>query len=431
MIRLRILLLVTLLFSSIAYSGDWQQWRGPFSNGSADEQGLVSDLNDPQNTLWTIDLPGPSAGTPIISNSKVFVTSTDNDSDKLYAICIDEKTGKQIWQKHISNGSEKLPRNNMTSSSPAASGKMVIFTYDNGDMIALDYDGEILWKRNLSRDHGSVSIKFGYSSTPLIHNDRVFVQVLRRPKSYRGPERDDLDSLLLVLDPDNGKTLHKVTRPTNMDDESCDAYSSPIPVEFGSKSEVVVGGANFITGHNPKTGAELWRYGTNPSKKSLQRVIPSSTVGKAGIVFAAQSRSGDLYAIKPGQKATLTDKDLKWTFTDKTTDSPSPLYYKGNLYLLDGTKTQTFRCIDAANGKLVWESKLDVDGSMYASPTAADGKIYCISEKSKAFVIAAGPEFKLISTRDFDEGISRASIAIANKRVFVRTGRKLHCFATK
>jgi hypothetical protein len=76
MIRSSILLLVTLLFSSIAYSGDWQQWRGPFSNGSADEQGLVSDLNDPQNTLWTVEMPGVSAGTPIISKSKAFVIAT-------------------------------------------------------------------------------------------------------------------------------------------------------------------------------------------------------------------------------------------------------------------------------------------------------------------------------------------------------------------
>ena len=430
MIRSLILLLVTVLFSSVAFSGDWQQWRGPFSNGSADEQGLVSDLNDPQNTLWTIDMPGVSAGTPIISNSKVFVTSTDADSDKLYAICIDEKTGTRVWQKHISNGSEKLPRNNMASSSPAADDKMVIFMYDNGDIVALDYAGEILWRRNLCDDYGSISPKFGYSSTPLIYNDRVFVQFLRRPKSYRGPKRDDLEPLLIVLDQADGKTLHKVIRPTNMDDESCDAYSSPIPIEFDSKSEIIISGGNFITGHCPETGAELWRYATNPSQKSIQRVIPSPTVGD-GIIFAGQSMSGDFYAIPPGQKETVTDKDLKWVFTGKTTDSPTTLFYKGNLYILDGTSNQALRCVDAVSGNLKWESKIDVDGSIYASPTAADGKIYCISEESKAFVIDAGDKFKLISTREFDEGISRASIAIANKRIFVRTGKKLHCFAKK
>lgn len=424
------LLLVTILFSGVAYSADWQQWRGPFSNGSTDEQGLVSDFNDQQSSLWKADLPGTSAGTPIISKSKVFVTSTDKDSDKLYAICIDENTGKQIWQKHVSTGDTKLPRNNMAASSPAADGKRVIFMYDNGDIVALDYDGEILWKRNISEDYGSISLKFGYSSTPLIYNGRVFVQVLRRPRSYRGPQRDGLQSFLLVLDSADGKTLHKVNRPTDMDDESCDAYSSPVLVKFGSKTEIIIAGANFITGHSPETGAELWRYGINPSQISLQRIIPSPAVGD-GIVFAVQSRGRDLYALTPGKTGVLTDADLKWTFTEKTTDSPTPLFYRGCIYVLDGTANNTLRCIDADSGKLKWKAKLDAAGSMYASPTAADGKIYCISEKSKAFIIGAGEKFELISTRDFDEGVSRASIAIANKKVFVRTAGKLHCFGKK
>ena len=413
-------------FSAAAYPSQWSQWRGPFANGSSDEKNLITDPNKPENTAWFVDMPGESSATPVISKGRVFVSSVDADTGDLLGLCIDEKTGTILWKKKISTGSGKLPRNNMASPSPAADGQRVIFTFENGDIAAYDYAGERLWKRNLSEKYGSISIKFGYSSTPLIFKNRVYVQILRRPLSYRGPERSDLESLLLILDPANGKTLHKVVRKTSAEGESCDAYSSPMPVEFNDTAEIIILGADFVTGHDPANGKELWRYGTNPSQMQRQRLIPSATIDD-GMIFAVQSRSGDLYAIAPGGKGTLTDSDLKWKFTDKTTDSPTPLYYNGRIYTLDGTKNKTLRCIDAKTGKLKWEGKLESD-SLYASPTAADGKIFCISEKGKAFVLSAEADsMKVLSTRDFAEGNARSSIAIADGRIFIRTAKKLHC----
>lgn len=429
--RLKCIIVSLVLSCSCVFAGDWQQWRGPYSNGSSDERSLVSDLNGEGNTLWVCDLPGAGAGTPIVSNGRVFVSSTDRDSDKLLGICIDEKTGKILWEKKLGTAGQKLPRNNMASSSPAADGKMVYFIFDSGELTGLDHSGELLWSRNLSKDHGSVSIKYGYSSTPLIYKGRMYVQVLRRPESYRGPKRDDLDSLLLVIDPKNGETLFRLVRSTNAEGESCDAYSSPIPVEFNGRSEIVIVGGDLVTGHLPSNGKELWRYGTNPEFRARQRLIPSVTVG-GGIVYAAQSRSGDLYAIKPGGKGRITDAQLKWKFTGNTTDSPTPLYYKGNVYTLDGTSKKMLRCIDAGTGGLKWEGKLGGRDSYYASPTAADGKIYCINEAGKAVVVVAGgDEMRVISTREFGDGVSRSSIAIANGRIFIRTAKKLYCIGKR
>ena len=62
------------------------------------------------------------------------------------------------------------------------------------------------------------------------------------------------------------------------------------------------------------------------------------------------------------------------------------------------------------------------------SGTAADDKLYCISEASEAVVLAAGDgEFKILSRIDMEDKPVQASIAIAEGRLYIRTASKLTC----
>ena len=86
-------------------------------------------------------------------------------------------------------------------------------------------------------------------------------------------------------------------------------------------------------------------------------------------------------------------------------------------------------CLDAKTGKQKWQGKLPGRTTYYASLTAADDKLYCLSEGGNAAVVAAGgDEFKIISQTTFDEGPMQSTIAAANSRIFVRTAKKLYCF---
>ncbi len=65
---------------------------------------------------------------------------------------------------------------------------------------------------------------------------------------------------------------------------------------------------------------------------------------------------------------------------------------------------------------------------VYASPVAADGKLYIGTLNGNLAVLEAGPEWSVLSMNDFGDQIW-ASPAIADSRIYVRTRGKLYCFA--
>ncbi|NDA65523.1 MAG: hypothetical protein EBY09_02620, partial [Verrucomicrobia bacterium] len=175
------------------------------------------------------------------------------------------------------------------------------------------------------------------------------------------------------------------------------------------------------------------------------RLVPSPTAG-AGVVLACGPKGAPVYAVKVGGSGTLSNKALAWQShiqkeedeataapsindRDVTTDVPTPLFYDGKFYNLNGTKKK-LQCLDPATGKVVWSGDLG-KSTFQSSPTAADGKIYVMNWDGDVFVVqAGGSEFKLLHTANLkDEGdkFLRPSIAISQGNLFIRTGQKLYC----
>ncbi len=191
-------ILITLVLP--AQARDWPQWRGPFLNGSTDEPNLPDTWSKTENVKWVCPMPGPGAATPIICNGKIFLTSTDKESRDLLALCFDEKDGRELWRKKLGASREDWPRNNMASPSAAADGEHVYFLFGNGDLAGLDYAGNILWQRNIEQEYGNLAHMFGYSSSPFLYQDIVYILVLRKTTPYRDPQSDKpLNSFLLAL----------------------------------------------------------------------------------------------------------------------------------------------------------------------------------------------------------------------------------------
>jgi len=125
----------------------------------------------------------------------------------------------------------------------------------------------------------------------------------------------------------------------------------------------------------------------------------------------------------------LTEDNIAWTFDGPAPDVCTPLCYKGNVYVLDGKSSGVLTCLDANTGRVKWQGKLsDSRAPWRASVTAADDKLYCISEAGEAVVLAANDEgFKLLARIDMEDKPVQASIAIADDRLFVRTANQLFC----
>lgn len=303
-----------------ARAENWPQWRGPFFNGSSPEKDLPATWSRTDGVLWKAPLPGPSAATPIIWEDRVFVSSTEPGSKALLGMCLSARDGKVLWSKRLGTDCW-APRNNMASPSPVTDGKVVCFLYGTGEVVGLDVQGNLLWKRDLGAESGSLALKYGYSSSPLLHEGRLYVLMLRRSWAYRyspggrtpEDEAGKLDSYLLAMDPKTGKTLWRHVRPTDAVDESFESYSTPLPFERAGRAEILLSGGDYLTGHDPATGRELWRWGYNPRHKNFQRLIPSLEVAD-GLIYFTWPQNGDMVAVRAGGAGTLTDKAVAWRY---------------------------------------------------------------------------------------------------------------------
>jgi outer membrane protein assembly factor BamB len=429
---------------------NWAQWRGPNFNGSTTDKNLPETFSKTENVVWSAPMPGPSGATPVVWGDSVFVSSTDDTAKTCVALAFDRKTGKELWRVKVADGAGKDRMSTFSNSSPVTDGKHIWFFYGNGEFVCLDMAGKEVWRRNIEKDYGQFAFQWTFSSSPLLHDGRLYLQVLQRdvPVNGRGRKDGPNDSYLLAMDPKTGKELWKVLRPAEASAESLEAFTTPTPYTHAGREELLIVGGDCISGHDPDTGREYWRWGTwNPARIGHWRLVPSPTAG-AGIVLACGPKGAPVYAVKLGGKGALANTELDWQsyvqstedsgkaarsleVRDLSTDVPTPLFYEGRYYVLNGTKKKLL-CLEPS-GKIVWSGDVG-KADFQSSPTAADGKIYMMNFPGEVFVVqAGGSEFKLLHTAAMGEGENtlRASIPISHGQLFIRTSKTLHCVAKK
>ena len=430
--RLPLFTLAAFTLTLAAHAENWPQWRGPLFNGSSSEKNLPETWTK-ETVKWTAPLPGPSGATPAVWGDSIFVSSPDAQKN-LLLLCLDRKDGKVRWQKQLATGDLTVGRGNMASPSPVTDGKSVFVLYGTGDLAALDFDGNIQWQRNLGADYGRFAIMWLYGSSPLLFDGKLYVQVLQRnpvPNNYPALAGGDpaRESYLLALDPATGKTLWKTARPTDAKMESAESYATPVPaIGADGKAQLLLVGGNCLTGHDPATGAELWRgYGLNPKDGEWMRIV-ASPVGAAGLAIACGPKKEPMLAFRTDGKGDITATGLAWKNEErKTPDVCTPAFDGQRLYVVDGDG-HTLSAFDPKTGERKWSGELPDRTIIRSSPTVADGKIYIVNEKGTVMVCAAGEEFKVLATIPMgDAEGTRASLVVSGGQLFLRTTQALYC----
>ena len=149
--KLHTLVSLLAITTSAAFAGEWQQWRGPAFNGTSPEKNLPNKWSQTEGVKWSLDLPGISGATPIVSGERVFVMSPDPEN-KQWLIAVDRKTGKVAWKQNLAEGALAKGRGNSTSPSPVTDGKTVWALVGTGQLAAFDFSGKEVWKRDLAKD---------------------------------------------------------------------------------------------------------------------------------------------------------------------------------------------------------------------------------------------------------------------------------------
>ncbi len=428
-------LTLAVLATTAVQAENWPNWRGPNLDGSSPETGLPTTFSKEENVKWQVEMPGEGASTPVIWGDHIFITSARGKEDCV-AMALDRQTGKTLWEKPFP-GYGHDDRSNFASPSATTDGEKVIFFFGSGQMATYDFDGKELWTADIEADYGEFAFQWTFSSSPILHDGKVYLQVLQRDEPAKGRGVEDGESYVLALDAATGKEVFRHVRPSDAQMESLESFATPLPLTVDGREELVIVGGDVITGHNPDTGEELWRWGTwnEGHQQQWWRLVPSPVYGD-GILLACAPKNAPVYAVEAGLTGTHEgESGLAWASEPTkqvpvTTDVATPLFYQGRFYVVDHGRTRTLSCIEPKTGRVIYSEPLGSREKFEVSPTGADGKIYLMNHLGDVFVVKAGDEFELLHKAEMGntlKNISRASIAVSQGNLYIRTDTTLFC----
>lgn len=404
--------LLLVLGCAAAPAENWPQWRGPGLNGVSGEKDLPVQWSTTENVAWKLAMPSKSGATPIIWGENIFLNVADGDNLELW--CVRKTDGTVRWKRLITPGNYKINKQNMSSPSPVTDGKSVYAMTGLGVMKAFDFAGNELWLRDLQKDYGKFGLNWGYASSPLLYEDGLYVEVLHGMKTKE-------PSYVLRVDTKSGKTVWRVERLTDAVRESPDAYTTPALLKYGNQVEIVVTGGDYITGHDPATGKELWRGGGfNVNKQQAYRLIASPVV--FGDIIYAPTRVRPLIAFRAGGRGDITESHKLWSFNNGP-DVPTPV--TDGKYFYSVNDRGIAWCLDAKTGAEIWGGQRIKPATYSASPVLADGKIYISSEDGLTTVLRAGDKFEVLAENDLGS-YTLSSPAISDGMIFLRTEQFLY-----
>ena len=408
------LVLFTLHFCLLtATASDWPSWRGPHGNGTAEGDGYAISWSDSTNIAWKIDLPGKAGSTPIVAHDRLILTCGIDGKNGV--VCYDLQ-GKELWRATF--GEERAGKHRKGSGcnpSPVTDGKSIFVYYKNGDFAAVDFDGKVLWQRNLQKDYGEDTLWWDLGTSPVLTSQHVVVACVQTGPSY-----------LAAFNKQTGETVWKVDRNTGAPEEAAQTYATPVVTTHNGQEQIIVLGADQVTCHSAADGKELWFLaGMNPDQDKYFRSI-SSPVVSGDIVIAPYSRGKTITAIRMGGSGDISKTHVLWRKDGPSADVPTPVAVDGLVYVC--TDKGTVACLKAESGEEVWSVELEKNRNAYsASPVLVDGHVYVVQEDGKAFVLNAGPGDRIAAENSLDDEFVVATPVFVGGNIYLRTFDRLYC----
>jgi outer membrane protein assembly factor BamB len=461
-----------LALAALAASGlpaaDWPRFRGPNGAGVADGPALPSSL-DPAGAAWKVSVPR-GYSSPILFGDRLYLTAFD-DTD-LHVLCLSRADGRELWRRKAPRPRvEKVDkRNTPASPSAAVDGDRVVVFFADFGLVAYDHAGQELWRTPL----GPFDNVYGMGASPVLAGGLVLLSC----DQSRG-------SFVAAFDAKTGRERWRTPRP-----EALSGHATPVVLSRkGAPDQVIVPGSFRLDAYDLKTGKTLWYANGLPSEMKSGAVLGDGAVYVVGYSSplnepgqhpklpsyadwrAAQDQDKDgrvtkaeadptskdyfdfidldhdgavsesewrmneammaaengLLAFKSDGTGDVTRSGLLWAYRRSIPQLPTPLLYRGVLYMInDGGILTT---LDPATGKALKQGRLrEAVDQYFASPVAGDGKVYFVSKSGIASVLKAGPEQEALSVADLAEEVA-ATPALGDGRLYLRTRGSLYCFA--
>ncbi len=403
------------VFSLPGY-GNWPAWRGPTADGHSDMQGLPLHWSETENITWKTALHDFGHSTPVVWDDQIWLTTAREDGTVFYAVGIDRNSGEVLRDIEVFHVEEPQEKNNLNSyATPSAvieAGRVYVHYGTFGTACIDTASGEILWRRtDLNCDHMQ-----GPASSPLLFETLLVVTLEGTDKQF-----------MAALDKRTGETVWQYNRPYEAFKDTAPvylkSYQTPVIVDTGGKPQLVSNGALQVTGHEPRTGAEIWRVWYRDDSSI------SSIIHGHGLLFVntgGPPGGSRLWAIREGGTGDVTDSHVVWKMEDDPPHQSSPVLVGDLLYTV--SDKGVLCCLEATTGQRVWSERLK--GNFGASLLTAADRIYVSNTRGMTTVFAAGREYRELAVNQLD-GELWASPAVTENALLLRTKTHLYRIENK
>ena len=373
-------------------------WRG---DGSGLFPAAKPPLKWAGNIRWKTEV-GPGMSSPIVVGDRVFLTA---EPDLL--VCVDRNSGKILWRKN--NRFDDLPKEmkvepempptecGYTTPTPVSDGKRVAVVLGNGLVACYDLEGGRQWVRHLRAGR---PLQYGRSSSPVIANGRVIVQV----------------GCLQALDLRTGKPIWKA-------EKAKESYGSPVMTRVGDVPVLVTAGGDLVRVDDGKVLAS-----------GLGRCESATPVCRGRVVYFidAEARAVEL----PEKASDAIEVKELWK-QDLTGDFfASPIVHDGLIHAVNSKGV--YNVLEAATGKVVLEKDLALpepkkstrSAACYPSLMLAGTHLFLGGDGGGSLWLEPGRAYAEVG-RNLLEAGSAGTPAFAGRSMFLRGGAHLHCIGGK
>ncbi len=412
----------------------WPSFRGANAGGVSDGMALpvVWDGPSSKNIAWETPIPGLAHSSPIVWGNRLYVTSAESSQADPYlkiglfgaspdhpenfehefvTYCLDKNNGEILWRQVAHKGVPKVKRHIKASHAnctPATDGQHVVSFFGSNGIYCYDMDGQLLWKKDLGYlDMGPAnakSLQWGFSSSPVIHDNMVILQCAARNVSF-----------VTALNIKDGSEVWRTSR------EVYPGWGTPTVLADKRFPQVIANGFKHIGAYDLNTGKSLWHLHGGGDVPVPTPIFANDLI----YITSAHGGQAPVYAIRASAKGdiNLTDgktsnEHIAWSHMKIGNYMQTPLVYGPHLYCC--RDSGILACYDAKTGKKQYRKRLASGVGFTSSPVAGDNKIYFTSEEGDVFVIKTGSDYELLAKNTLGE-ICMSSPAISEGRLYFRT----------
>jgi len=446
-------------------ASDWHRFRGPNGGGVSEATRLPVEFGTGKNMLWKTPLP-PGHSSPVLAGDRLFVTGFENES--LATVAVSAQTGTVLWRRDVkrTGSAHYHANNNPASPSPVTDGFNVYVFFQEFGLISYTAEGKERWRLPL----GPFRNYKGMAASPILACGLVVLAC-----------DQDAGSFLLAVDKDTGSVRWRTERA----EITGNGHATPAWYESKDGAQVIVLGSGQVAGYRLDSGIKVWWVRGLSIQPKASPVIAADESGRVSVYILAPGSEGGtvapvqpfadflptldknhdgkltteelksfnqadadgdgtmsereyvlfmsggaipsaLIAIDPEGRGDLTDKGVRWRYGRGLPVVPSPILYRGVLYLLKAGGILT--ALDARSGSVLKQVRLrGALDNYFASPVAVEGRLYLVSQDGHVAVVRASSKLEILAVNDMGEECF-ATPAVAQGRLFVRTRKALHAF---